>query len=474
MATKQTPRSVVTEPAATSGTSAARLAVVHLLSGQVAYRALAAVFWVVLARATIPSEVGEFAVANSIAVLIFVGLDAGLNQYLVREFHPGSGFPLHIRKVIRWRSALVVIGCASAGIGTSLLVPSTTASRTGLLVSSGYALDFLCQAWLAPDRAMLELRPDRLMKLVQGSGSLAAILVINALWTVDAVTASAGVLCAYVLAAAHPLSRWRLQHRWAEDEIGTPPSREIWRSAAAFAATGMLTAFYTRIDDVFVQISRGSIVVASYTLAYKIIETARLPSWAITRVLLADTSDGDESAKWRGRTGVSVRISIVLSAVAALACSTVGPFLTEALYGHRYEAAGSVLRILAVSILFSGFTGPAQGFLLGIGEERAAARATVLTAAVAIAGLAVLTPTFGAQGAAWAVVGAQAAEGAVLVRLLRGHEFDLFHLASVVPFIVVVAALVCGAALPCLAPVAVPIGGTALAMTALEVWRTWR
>lgn len=401
-----------------------RRATTQLLVGQVAYRGLTAVFWVVLARAALPGEVGEFAIANSVAVPVFVGLDAGLNQFLVREFDPASGFPAYVRRLVRWRSTLVLVGCLGSSVGTALLVSSETAWLTGLLVGAGYALDFLCQAWLSPDRAALEMRPDRLMKLVQGGGALLLLLVAHAVWTVDAVSAATVVLVAYGLAAVHPIRRWRTQRRWSSDDAATGSLRAKWRSAGAFAATGILTAFYTRIDDVFVQIDQGVLVVASYTLAYKVVETARLPSWAITRVVLARESAS--TLVDRTDSGRPIRLSTLISAVAALSCAAVGPVAMETVYGSGYETAGPVLRILALSILLAGLTGPLQGFMLGVGDELAAARISAATAVAAVVSLAVLTPAFGAQGAAWAVVLAHTVTAFLLLNATTRHGLGLF------------------------------------------------
>jgi O-antigen/teichoic acid export membrane protein len=442
--------------------SAARTATANLLSGHVVYRALVAAFWVALARFASPGVVGELAIANSLSVPIFVGLDAGINQYLVREFDTERGFPSYLRHPLQWRSCLVVLGCTGAALGTGALIGTSTAVVTGILVGAGYGVDFMCQAWLAPDRARLNMRPDRMMKLIQGGGSLAALFVIHSAHRVDPPNVAAGVFVAYLAAAVNPWRRWVARRCWHDDwvEAGRVATR-MWKAVGVFAVSGLLTAIYTRMDDLAVQVAQGTAVVAGYTLAYKFIESARLPSWAVTRVVLASASSGEESAIGTSSPARAILVSIWLALGAALGCSVLGPGLAGAVLGAEYHIGG-VLQILAVSVLVAGFTAPAQGFLLGVGDERSAAVAAACTFGVMAGGLIILTPTFGSVGAAWCVVGGESANALFLHRALRRHELRLGGKRGAGIAATGFIALLVAAVLPSLTPLTAAVGLVAL------------
>lgn len=374
-----------------------------LLGTHLMYRAMMAGWWILLARLFAPESVGVMALANAVAIPVFVALDAGVSQMLVREFTPGVGFPDDVRQVLRRRYVFAGGGVVGAVAIAWVVTRSETAAAVTAAIAAGYAVDFLTQMWLSPDRAMLDNRPEAGVKAVQGTGAIAFVLI--AVWTgMGIIGAAVAVLISYVLASVLPLVRWRARVRFQSRSSQTSGT-----DRRVFVAAAVLVALYTRVDSLAIQISEGAGALAIYTVAFKLIESSRLPGWALGRTALAAASLGRPPAPSKMLGGVTLGVGVA----AFVFCA--GPALQQFLFGSEYggDEAAVTLRVLSLSLAFSAFTAQAHGAMLGSGGERLVLRAAVVVAAVTVALMTVLTPLWGLIGTASAVLVAELANGAL-------------------------------------------------------------
>lgn len=419
-----------------------------LLAAHAGYRILIGIWWIILARFFAPEYVGLLSLANAVSVLVFTALDAGTSQLFVREYRPDLGYPTSMKRQVARRYVLGLIGLGATIGSCSFLTDSL---RSGLLVASavggGYALDFMVQMWLAPDRMLLNNVPDTVAKLMQGGLALITITVLAAT-SADLATLSITIVASYVAAAWSPWRRWRARVVFTDLLVGpSQASRRVVISA------GILITIYTRIDTLAVQIVTGAAGVAIYSVSFKLIESARLPGWALGRTALAQASGGDVLPSGRLIGGFFLGCGLA----SFVFCG--GPWLQEAVYGSEYGGSvpSAVIRLLTPSIVTASLTAPLSAMYLGAGDELQVMRAAALTTAVTVVSLAVLVPLHGLVGAAGAALAGETTSAYVYLRSWRRQNGAL-SLALPEALCIFIACCCCAGAL------AAPAGGTTIGL----------
>ncbi len=359
---------------------------------------------------TLPREsVGEIAFANAVAVPLAVVLDAGLVQLLIREFRTSSdgvlgGLPPTLRRTLRIRYAaflgfILVVGGSSWAFGESeqrLLI--------GLAIGVSYAADATTQVWLTPARAALNMRPDFALRAGQGIGVLAATGGAFAVFGANAGVAAVAYGGVFVLSAIATAPLWLRSHRWLTDsEIRLDRHQGQVHDRRQFGVIAVMTTAYSRADAIVIQLVLGSGALAVYTVAFKLVEAARIAPGAISRALMARvTSAGRaEHVSWPAEITVSALVGLLSS----LALFGIGPGVLAGLFGTDYARAGTdTLRLLGITTLGIGFTAPLTALLLSYGYSTQVRTWTLLTLLVTLASIVPLTRTHGIEGAALAVL----------------------------------------------------------------------
>ena len=102
----------------------------------------------------------------------------------------------------------------------------------------------------------------------------------------------------------------------------------------------------------------------------------------------------------RRRTGRALLAVLLTSAGVAAVLALAGPWLLAFLFGDGFADAATPLRLLLLGQIANDATGPLTAHLLAAGRPGAASRAAAAAGVVTVAGLALLVPSFGINGAA--------------------------------------------------------------------------
>jgi O-antigen/teichoic acid export membrane protein len=333
--------------------------------------------------------------ANAIGLPAYAILDAGLTTHLIKDYSDARGVAPHHRERVRRRMKIaLVLPIPLAGLGW-ILAGTPAAALATLLISYAYCSDFTGQVMLAPARALTRMEPDAVVRVVQSVGTVvfSMMLIIGGI-TEPAWIAAASTL-AYVLAMIPAARIWRGSHGWAEftedDQPDDPETKSITQGTIAMTAFG-------RLDSLLVQALLGSAALASYTVAFKLIEVARLLPGALSRIVLAhSSSEGPEVYSLRSH----LRTGIMLGAVGTVILVVVGPLLIGILFGDQYvDLAGPTIRIIGFSTIPFALMSATAMYAVGSGNAKVLRRVMVEGLVVLIVSMTALAEVWGLEGAA--------------------------------------------------------------------------
>lgn len=355
-----------------------------------------AVYWVLLARKMSVDNLGILALANAIGMPAFIIIDAGLNAILVRDYSESGGLPTVHRQRVRRRLTLSLgLLLPLAGLGFLLGGSGEAALATGLMALA-YFCDFGGQLMLAPARAATRMEPDAMVRSIQAFGAVALTVVFIVAGRVSPSWIALASTIAYAAALIPAWWVWRRSAKWSHPEAET--LIRLPADAAAVSHGTMLMSAFGRADSILVQAVLGSAALAVYTVAYKLLEVARLIPGAVSRIVLARSSDIESSGyDLRGHLRISIALSVVGSVVIVLA----GPLLIGLLFGAEYrEPATTPVRILGLSIVPFAVLTVGGMYAIGTGNGRRYRRIAIENLIVLLVAVTVLAEAFGLAGAA--------------------------------------------------------------------------
>jgi O-antigen/teichoic acid export membrane protein len=102
----------------------------------------------------------------------------------------------------------------------------------------------------------------------------------------------------------------------------------------------------------------------------------------------------------RRRTGRALLVVLLTSTGVAAVLALAGPWLLAFLFGNSFAEAATPLRLLLLGQIANDATGPLTARLLAAGRPGAASQASAAAGVVTVAGLALLVPSLGINGAA--------------------------------------------------------------------------
>lgn len=391
-----------------------------LAGGDFIYKGVMAVYWVLLARKMSVDNLGILALANAIGMPAFIIIDAGLNAILVRDYSDSGGLPTVHRQRVRRRLALSLgLLLPLAGLGFLLGGSGEAALATGLM-SLAYFCDFGGQLMLAPARAATRMEPDAVVRSIQAFGAVAITVVFIVAGRVSPSWIALASTIAYAAAMIPAWWVWRRSAKWSHPESET--TLHLPADAAAVSHGTMLMSAFGRADSILVQAVLGSAALAVYTVAYKLLEVARLIPGAVSRIVLARSSDLESSGyDLRGH----LRISVALSLVGTLAVVLAGPLLIGLLFGAEYrEPATTPVRILGLSIVPFAVLTVGGMYAIGTGNGKRYRRIAIENLVVLLVAVTALAEAFGLDGAAIGMLLSQIYAAARFASLLplRGRQ----------------------------------------------------
>lgn len=376
------------------------------------------------------AQFGLIAYATAIVTLATplatLGLDNIVVRDLVRRQHD-PGLTLGTCVLLQLAGSVAAMAVAVAVV--SALRPSDTLARVavavlalGVLFKATDAVKFWFESRVeAKHTVRAETVAVALFALVKVALVLAGAPLLAFLWVVpaEAAIASALVVAAY-LRQGHTLRSWSYQRERA---------RGLLRDGTPLVLSAMASVVYMRIDQVMLGQMLGDHAVGIFSAASRISEMWYFVPMAIASsvfpaILAARQTD---AALYHRHLQRLFSLMTVLAVATALPVSLFADRIVTLLYGHGFAGAAPILVVHVWTGLFVFHGVAGSRWFLAENLQRMMFYRTLAGCLVNVALNLVLIPRFGALGAAWASVAAQAV-AALLMNALYARTRPIFFM----------------------------------------------
>lgn len=387
---------------------------------ELAGKAATLVFTIVAARSLGAAGFGAFSYALAFSMLLATLPSWGFDSVLIRR---GSADPDDLgpalAQTLALRSILAVpVLLLGGGLG-ALSRPSTEASVALMLILLATVLDTYGDAGRSAAGA-LEKRGRTSVALIAQRLATAVLAIVLLGSGSGLVTVAIVYLVASVfgqLLTWRALRVLRIRPDWSA--VTRPQLRLMWRSSFVLGIDTLVAMALFRLDAVLLGLIRGDEELASYAVAYRLLETVLFVTWAVSRAIFPAMSraKNDSEAVLLAEQGLSAVAAVFVPYGALLILE--GPRLLQLLFGAEYtDQSALILRLLAAAPLAFALSYLASEVLIARNRNRAVLVSTVGAAVLNIVLNAVVIPLYGGPGAALATTVSYAAEGMVAIVLV--------------------------------------------------------
>ncbi len=300
------------------------------------------------------------------------------------------------------------LGLAQALLATVLgaaLIPIALSAHHQALVSALLYLGFIPlnimslfgAGVLNGLRRYNEFQLVRLLVIV-ASGALLALLA-----ALDAVTVRHAVL-AYLAANAltFVMTGWLVHRQAPSPHFERPLARSLFRYGIRSHSSTVSSQLNERLDQLVISIFLAPRSLGIYVIAVTLTQASYLVGTSVAWIALpqiAPLQPGPERTTLIRRT---VQLTFGCSALISLPVVVLAGPLIRAFFGSAFAGATSSARILAVAVVFLSTNRSLEAVLRALGRPLDAGAAELIALGATFGGLAILLPTVGLVGAAWA------------------------------------------------------------------------
>jgi O-antigen/teichoic acid export membrane protein len=397
-------------------------------------------------------EYGYYVAVSAIVFIIGGFTEAGLTNLGIREYsqlRPEEREPF-LRNLVGLRLVLTTVGvlvaiAATAATGSpGVVVAGVAVAGLGLLVQ------LTQQTYAVPLNAQLRMGWISILGIIR-QGTLSALFIGLVLLNAGLIAFFwASVVTGVVLVAVTVA----LIRGTAPLLPGFHPEswKRILRDTLPYALAAAVGLIYFRIAVVLMSYVATDEETGIFSAAFRIVEVVGVLPWLLVSAgfpILARAARDDEA-----RLGYALQkifeVAVVLGVFIALGLAVAAPFAIKVVAGADFTESVPVLRLQAVGLV-TGFLMVTWTYaLLSLKLFRPLLLANAAAAVVAIVATLVLSPPFGAEGAAIATVLAEAVLAAASLTALLRHRPALRPDFGVVPKVLV--ALAAGVAVALLVP----------------------
>jgi O-antigen/teichoic acid export membrane protein len=175
----------------------------------------------------------------------------------------------------------------------------------------------------------------------------------------------------------------------------------LWSFARVQFISGALSLTLMSVDIVYLEyVTHNLPMIAHYGLAQLF---AKAPLFLATTISRSYFKEVSVSADPRKKIMEFLLLTTLVSAVVALAVYLVCPLLISSFYGAEYEAAGAILKVMALGIIFNFLWSAISTITVAQGRPSMAVKVSSVGAITGALLLYFLIPHYHALGAAWAM-----------------------------------------------------------------------
>ena len=437
-----------------AGHRAARNTAVLMASEIVGRLAWFAVF-AGLGRTQGEAEVGIFVFAAALVQIAMLGVDLGLDRYLIRTVAKDHE-QRHslLSDIVSLKLVLAVPVALGLALLANLLGYGGETEQTIYLLTIAFVLEGLGRTVFAVLTAFEEGGPIAITAVVQRVSAAALGLIALILGYGVVVVAACYLVGAAIGLALATVLMFRA--------VGVPrwtPDRRRWmrhaRTSLPFATEDVFTVLLFKVDAVILAVMTTEATVGLYGAAYRVFEATLVVPYALVRAFSAMYVylERDTEPTIQGTFSRSIKLALAGLLPLSVAFGLLaGPLLT-ATFGDDFTEAAGPLRLLAPAIAMLGIVSLSNAVITSRRDPKIVMYLAAAIAAVNVALNLALIPAYEASGAAAAMLISEALFSAaaltIAARTVGGVEW-LRMLAG---------PLIAGAAM---AAVILPLDGTPL------------
>ena len=363
-----------------------------------------------IAREMAATDVGTFSLAASIVAPVLVFTQLQLRIVVATDVRYRYRFTDFL--LLRgWTTLLMLAIVLGVTVVTSY---SPATDQVILLFAVAKAFDAAADILYGYHQRLEHMRAMAIGQIVNG-----VLSVIPFLWVVVSTGSLRWAMVAYAAGSAAALLGWAVpvtvavRRRATQDPRDQPPRQlELLRKAVSLALVLLLAALSASIPRFFVESELGTRELGIFgAVSYLIIAGANVINSvgnAISPRLARYYVDGDVG-RFRRLVLTSTGAGAALALLGALVSWLVGGRLLGLLYSTEYSGSGGLLTALSLAAVLGFAASFAVGAATAAQRFHSQLPVFVLVCLVGTAGCAVLVPSLGLMGAAWAT----AAMGAV-------------------------------------------------------------
>lgn len=402
------------------GTARAARNVVIGTVGELVGKVATLVFTVVAARELGPTGFGAFSFALAFGLLLATIPSWGFDSVLLRRGSAERGdLGPAFAQTLALRTVLAVPVLVLGGLAGALGRPSREAQLAVLLVLLACLADTYSDAARTAAGALERRGLTSLALVVQrvgnAAGAVALLAVGGGLLSVCAAYLGSALLG--LLLNALVLRRLDIRADWAT--VDRRALATMWRTSFVIGIDTLVAMALFRFDAVLLGALDGDEAVASYSVAYRLLETVLFITWMVTHATfpaMARTGDPEKVVR-AVEQGLAVVGAVFVPYGVLLLIE--GHGLLELLFGGEYGGDSTdVLRWLAFAPLGFAIAFVGSAALTARGRNGALLLSSLVAAVVNVVGNLLLIPHFSAVGAAAMTLVAFFVEGLLVVVLV--------------------------------------------------------
>lgn len=385
---------------------------------------LTAVLYLVVARASEPSEFGSAMAAIGVGTFLAVLLDFGTVNLVIREVAAGHSAAADFAR--RYVTKLVLIfGCAAVYTAAMLLPKFSSVEPTWRALGLVTGLLAIAQISYAPLRAKADFARVSL-SVVSDKGTGLAVIVglvfllhrsADFLW----LALSAGSL----VSALFSYRGWPDQFKAAvRASIRQPRTWRTnpWRGSLHFGLGSIFVAMGS-LDVTVTSAVAGTHTAGTYAAVNRWVRPMGLVMSGYTQSAYPHVSEAKTNrAAWER--AIHGRVLLVPLIFVVIAIAAAAQPLVLLLLGPEFHGSADALRLLALAMIPSFISQPLFMYLQARGRERWTSRVVSASVPTQLLLVALLAVIWGAVGAAAGYLFSQLASCIMLVALVRQHLRD--------------------------------------------------
>lgn len=377
-----------------------------LLAATTLQKLLAFVSFTLAARWMGKEQTGVFFYAVSITSIAVVLADLGMTPVVIRAIAGtrGDGSRL-LGAALRMKCVFAPVAIIVALISAISLGADRVTMITVMIACGVMTADTVNLILYGTLRGKQNLRPEAFgMFIGQVLSSSLAILVASLGY------GPIGLACALLLG-----SSWNVGWAWWQirrlnvtiDKPERQDFKNLFHQALPFAIAGMAVKVYSYVDSIMIKAFHGTGAVGLYAVSYKLTYALQFLPLTFTAALYPSLASAyankDEVDLQRVFVG-SLRLMAVVGFPLSAGLSALAPRIIPILYGSHFEGAIPAFSILPWVLLPIFMDFPIGALLNATHRAHLKTTAMVTTMFLNVALNALLVPTFGPVGAAWAGV----------------------------------------------------------------------